>query len=836
MEELLNGIDLKNFIYDCVEVKLSKKIAQIIIDIPVKNVDRPFEYSVPSNIEGNINIGSSVLVSFGSRLQLGYVVGFLEKPTVKYLNPILDLIEKEPIFDKNMINLCRWISEHYLSTLSESLKLIFPPGRLRRLQQVLILQDEVGKKLPTERQKEFVSFLEKMGGEVPLNKIRKRYPVGLSSLIGNLEKNGFLKKKYVISKPRINTKIERYAALNPSIDDPKNLIASLGTRAPKQKKLIALLLEEKSMPVHKLLSITGSSHQSLKSLTKKKIVVLSEKPTFRESDFFYPENFSLPIQLTNEQTKALKRVKEAINKEMYHVQLLQGVTGSGKTEIYLQAIVEVLNKDKTAIVLVPEIALTPQTVHRFRSRFGEAVAVLHSGLGLGERFDQWEKVKHGKCNIVVGARSALFAPLKNLGLIAIDEEHEISYKQNSNPRYHARDVAKKLAKLNNALLILGSATPSIESKHEAEQKNYELLRLTKRVKDIKFPQVEIVDMREESSKENFGIFSPTLLTEMEKCISSKKKMILFLNRRGYANFILCRDCGFVLKCKRCDVSLVYHFNDKTMRCHHCGYTVYFSKLCPNCKGHRIGYFGLGTQRVESEIKKIFPDVPLIRMDADTTTKRDSHRKKLIEFENLDVGILLGTQMIAKGLDFPDVTLVGAINADTALHLPDFRASERTFQLLMQLSGRAGRGGFPSKVIIQTYCPDSYAISAIEKYTYDEFFKEEIKTRDELSYPPFSQLINILFLGKDEKKVIEEAYSFSDTFTKTGEKKWLKSSLGPVPAPLSKIKNKYRWHMILKTTNSVEAANFLRENLKTLISKKYAKDVNILIDVDPIWTL
>ncbi len=814
---------------------MSKKIAQVIIDMPVHNIDYPFEYMVPPNIEENIEIGSSVLVTFGSRLQLGYVVGFLEESSVKSLNPILDLIDEEPIFDKDMMNLCRWVAKHYLSTLSESLKLAFPPGRARRLRQMIILQDKEEESL-TLRQGELVNILKKMGGESSLDNIQKHYSAGLSNLIGTLEKKGLLKRKYVISKPRINRKTKECAALNPSIDNREDLITSLATKAPKQKRIVLLLSEEKTVSVRRLLSNTDSSRQSLNALVKKGIVVLNEEPMLREPDLFYPEKIPLSIKLTDEQSKVLKSIKDAIDSETHRVQLLQGVAGSGKTEIYLQAIAKILNKNKTAIVLVPEIALTPQTVHRFRSRFGETVAVLHSGLGLGERFDQWERIKRGECKVVVGTRSAIFAPLKNLGLIAIDEEHEVTYKQNCNPRYHARDVAKKRAESNDALLILGSATPSIESRYEAKRGNYGLLKLTKRVKDRKFPEVELIDMREEGSKGSSGIFSTALLNEMEECVCSNKKMLLFLNRRGYAGFILCRDCGFVLKCKRCDISLVYHLNDKTMRCHHCGYTICSPKLCPNCKGYRIGYFGIGTQRVESEIKKMFPDISLIRMDADTTMKRDSHRRKLIAFKNLDVGILLGTQMIAKGLDFPDVALVGVINADTALHLPDFRASERTFQLLMQLSGRAGRGGFPGKAIIQSYCPDSYAISAIKKYTYDEFFEEEIKIREELDYPPFTQLINILFSGKDEKKVIGEAYSFSNFFNKVDGKRWLKSFLGPAPAPLSRIKNKYRWHMILKTTDLIEATNFLRENLKDLISKKYSKDVTISIDVNPAWTL
>ncbi|HDP69943.1 MAG TPA: primosomal protein N' [Actinobacteria bacterium] len=829
---------IKNSNFYSWERNLLEKIARVIVDIISQNVDRPFDYLVPSDLASRVQVGSQVLVSFRHRLQLGYVVGFTAKPAVKNLNLIIDVLDEDVVFDEKMLSLCRWIGRRYISSLSETLKLTFPPGKNRHLKQEIILQteDDVGLRNLAQEEAGLVEVLREMGGKADVNSIRKLYPKGLPNLIGNLERKNIITKKYLISNPRINMKTEECVTLNTSAEEAVSLMDCLRTRAPKQKRILSLLVKEKVMPVNELLFSANSSRQSLKSLVDKNVVTLSKKPTFREPDFFYPEKIPLSIKLTDEQCDVLAQIKNSINKEGFVVQLLQGVTSSGKTEVYLQAIAEILSRDKTAIVLVPEIALTPQMVHRFRSRFGNTVAALHSGLGLGERFDQWKRIKHGDFKVVVGARSALFAPLKNLGLIIIDEEYEVTYKQNCNPRYHAREVAKKRAQLSNALLLLGSATPSIESKHEAERGAYELLRLTKRVGDRKFPQIEIVDMRARDKVAKWGIFSDVLLREIETCIDLNKKIILFLNRRGYAGFVLCKDCGHVLKCKRCDVSLVYHADDKTMRCHHCGYIIHPPDTCPKCKGYKMGRFGIGTQRVESEVKKFFPDIPLIRMDADTTQKKDSHRKKLIAFKNLECGILLGTQMIAKGLDFPDVALVGVINADTALHLPDFRASERTFQLLMQLSGRAGRGKVPGKVIIQTYCPDSYAISAVKKYTYDEFYKEEIEIRKELDYPPFSELVNIIFSGKEEKCVMKEAHLFNKRLDEIKDKEWLKDCLGPAPSPLSKIKCKYRWHTILKTKDSAMAASFLKEHLSDLISKKSPRDVNITIDIDPIWTL
>jgi len=664
-----------------------EKYAQVIVDLPARQLDHPFVYEISPEIASQIKIGSIVLVPFGRRRERGFVTGFTsERPNVS-LARIEKLLEEEPVFDEKTIQLCRWLADYYLSTLGETLKLAFPARRAKR-------------------------------------------------------------------------------------KEPSTSYFS-------------------TMPPH--------------------------------------------LALNQEQEIALEKIKKSLDCANHKVFLLEGVTGSGKTEVYLQAIAHALNLGKSAIVLVPEIALTAQTVERIKSKFGQIVAVLHSGLTAGERFGQWQRLKFGDCRVAVGARSALFAPLENLGLIIVDEEHETAYKQNRNPRYHAREAALKRGELESAVVILGSATPSLESKFLAEQKKYEPLNLTQRVEGRPLPEMAIVDMRQESSAGRKEIFSSLLLEEISRCLEAKEKAILFLNRRGYANFLLCRECGLVLKCRRCAVSLTYHQSENLLKCHHCGYQERAPQTCPACGGYRIRQFGFGTQRVESEIKALFPDLSVIRMDADTTAKRDAHRQKLIEFQRLEKGILLGTQMIAKGLDFPEVTLVGVIDADTALHLPDFRAAERTFQLILQVAGRAGRGSRPGKVIIQTYCSDNYVLESLRQGNYDQFYAQEMNFRRELNYPPYSSLVNILIFGRDEAETRKAAEIMGKSLLEEGIAS-LGTMLGPTAAPIAKLNNRYRWHIVFKTTRPDELKARLKEFLGRFLSGKMAKGVNVSVDVDPVSIL
>jgi primosomal protein N' (replication factor Y) len=529
---------------------------------------------------------------------------------------------------------------------------------------------------------------------------------------------------------------------------------------------------------------------------------------------------------TPEQNKALRALWQDIDSDKHDVYLLYGITASGKTEVYLQAISRALEKNKSSIVLVPEISLTPQTIERFKSRFKDEVAVLHSRLTEAARFSEWKKIYDQKAHIVVGARSAIFAPVKNLGLIVVDEEHETSYKQQDSPRYHAREVAIKRASFNNAVVILGSATPSLESYHNAKNGIYKLLSLRQRVLDQQLPAVNIIDMRRHAkTSKAHAIFSRPLEEAVRRVLENNEQAILFLNRRGFATFMNCRKCGYVLKCKNCDVTLTYHFQDKELVCHWCNYRQKPPQVCPQCEGSYINYFGIGTEKVESEINRLFANVSTSRMDTDATVKRNSHKDILDDFRSGQTHLLVGTQMIAKGLDFPRVTLVGVISADIALHVPDFRCGERTFNLLTQVAGRAGRGEAQGRVLVQTFTPQHYAIVAASRHDYDAFFDQEIKYRRQLNLPPYAHLVIVTFISTKQYL----AQKAAEVLSRLLKAKGLDIS-GPALAPSPRLRKKYRWNVILKAKSALDAVNLLK---RVLPDFKKPSAVRMAVDVDPL---
>ncbi|MFA5339176.1 MAG: primosomal protein N' [Candidatus Omnitrophota bacterium] len=541
---------------------------------------------------------------------------------------------------------------------------------------------------------------------------------------------------------------------------------------------------------------------------------------------------------TDEQDAALRSIRESISKGKNNVYLLHGITGSGKTEVYMQSIESALKLGRSAIVLVPEISLTPQAAERFKSRFGSIVAVLHSRLLGSERFLEWKKLKEGTAKIAVGARSAIFAPVKNLGLIVIDEEHETSYKQDDAPRYNARDVAIERARSAGAAVILGSATPSLESFQKAASGEYKLLKITERIEKRALPKVDIIDMRQEliDSREP-KIFSRALEHAISQVLSRHGQVMLFMNRRGFSTFINCKKCGYVVTCKYCNVSMTYHFDTKKLNCHYCNYQVGPPEKCPKCKGGDIRYFGIGTQKIESEAARLFPAARIARMDTDATVKRGSHRQILSEFKKHKIDILVGTQMIAKGHDFPRVTLVGVVSADTALNLPDFRAGERTFNLLTQVAGRAGRGSEPGRVIVQTFSPNHYAIEKSIEHDYVGFFNEEIKFRKELNYPPFTHIVEIKLRGRKEERVIKAAQDLGAVLNLFIAGEVLSEAkgkpvemVGPAPEFISKIKGQFRWNLLLKGQDPAVICGFIDKALDNLKGKS---GLIITVDVDPM---
>lgn len=606
--------------------------------------------------------------------------------------------------------------------------------------------------------------------------------------------------------------------------------SQLSKKAPKQYEILQYLKNRSPIRLSELVKVLNIDYGVIKSLQNKGYIEIYEEEVLRFSVKDIEK--TKPLLLTEEQQRAVEEVKRSILTGTFDKYLLFGVTGSGKTEVYLQLIDEAIKIGKSAIVLVPEISLTPQTIERFVSRFGNRVAVIHSGLSPGERFDEWRKVKNGLVDVVVGVRNAVFAPFNNLGLIIIDEEHETTYKQSDlRPKYNAKEVAEKRCEIEKAVLVMASATPSLETYYKANKGEYKLIRLTKRI-NVSMPQIEVVNMSEELASGNTSIFSRKLFSYIKENLKRREQTILFLNRRGYSSFVSCRDCGYVPKCPNCDISLTYHFEDKKLVCHYCGYEETMKDTCPKCGSKRIRYLGIGTERVENDIKKFFPNARVLRMDVDTTRKKGSHEKIFYDFRNGKADILIGTQMISKGFDIPNVTLVGVILADITLNLPDFRSSERTFQLLTQVAGRAGRGEKPGRVVIQTYEDDHYSIVTAKQQNYVKFYNEEIKYREIFRYPPFSHLMNIVVSGEKEEEVKNTAVSTYLTCQKLINKLQNKSYnkiLGPAPAPISKINNRYRWQVILKS----EDRDILTEIAEEIQKMKYSKDIRIAVDIDPL---
>ena len=597
----------------------------------------------------------------------------------------------------------------------------------------------------------------------------------------------------------------------------------ISARAKKKLELRDYLLSHpESASLASLLEFY--SREQVNFFVEQGAVTIVQKEVQRSAAYFEGIDASQPLELNPEQRQARDAVVSAIGSHQPPF-LLQGITGSGKTEVYLQIIQGALDKGKTAILLVPEISLTPQMTERFIARFGEQVAILHSGLSNGEKYDEWRKVERGDAQVVVGARSAIFAPLKNLGVMIIDEEHEVTYKQDSNPRYHAREVAILRAQYNQAALVLGSATPSLESRARAGKGVYQHLRLTQRANPLAtIPEVQVIDFRDYIGQNETSNFTPPLLEAIQDRLAKKEQVVLMLNRRGYSSFVMCRECGTVDTCPNCDISLTLHMDTKTMNCHYCGFSKDIPQNCPNCKSHSIRYYGTGTQKAYDELAELFPQARILRMDVDTTRKKGSHQALLDQFGRGEADILLGTQMIAKGLDFPNVTLVGVLNADTALNLPDFRSSERTFQLLTQVAGRAGRAEKAGQVLIQSYNPQHYAIRFAKEQDYEGFYAYEMGIRRQLGYPPYYFTIGITLSHKKEEEVVKRAYEVMNIL-RSGLSE-TSNILGPTPKPIARTHNLYHYQILIKyrledelgpTLNKVLALTQERENSELRLS-------------------
>lgn len=623
----------------------------------------------------------------------------------------------------------------------------------------------------------------------------------------------------------------KYYYLNFDVKEIDRVAGELG-RAAKQIAVLKAAAGNPGLTKKKLSFLAGASNQIIDTLVKKDLLYIIERVIERDPASGYSE-ISKRLELTGEQRIAVDSIAGVLHQQGHQVFLLHGVTGSGKTEVYLQIVECALRLGRQAIVLIPEISLTPQMIKEFKERFGDLVAVLHSRISRGERYDEWERITRGEASIVLGARSAIFAPLSDPGVIIIDEEHEFTYKQEESPRYHARAVALFRGHINKSVVVFGSATPSLDSYCRAvHNQPYRLLNIKKRVRDRPMPEIEIVDMRKEFRTGNKGIFSPRLYQAVMVCLEKKEQVILFLNRRGFNTFVVCRECGLVVKCPNCDISLTYHVQGR-LRCHYCGYSQMAPGLCPECHSRHISYLGIGTQKVEQEAASLFPAARILRMDADTTGRKGSHGRILDSFARGDAGILIGTQMVAKGLNFPRVTLVGIVSADIGLYMPDFRASERTFQLITQVSGRSGRAENPGRVIIQTYNPGHYAVQMAAAGDYNGFFQTEMKIRKNLGYPPYSRMARLLFSGRKEDNVMsmaETACRSLDDFSAT-DKQQLRV-VGPAPAPLARVRGQHRMHMVLWCREDGLLKAAVKHISTAVMALQQSKKVRFIVDIDP----
>jgi primosomal protein N' (replication factor Y) len=779
--------------------------ADVSVNSP-SGIKSTFSYHIPEGMK--IQPGQAVWVPFGKKTLQGIVVQTSDVPGYEQTRDITGIVEPEVVLEAAQLELGKWISSYYLCPLFQSLALMLPPGFTRSSIQFFIKNPDANliqlESLGKDEQKLFqiisaTGSLEQKEAEKHLGKQRAQ------KAASNLVKNNLIHRSFSISPAKVKPKKETHIELAIDPVNAVEIIANLPARPAKQAALLNYLVKAKtSVSWREASQATNTTLSTRKALEKKNLVTVTEKEIMRRPLQVSTRIPETPLKLNTAQTLALEEITKNLKGGKYQTFLLHGVTGSGKTEVYLQALAEAIKLGKRAIVLVPEISLTPQTIQRFTARFPNQVAVLHSSLSLGERYDQWREIKEGKYNVVIGARSAIFAPQPNLGLVVIDEEHEWSYKQDApSPYYHARTVALALCTFNRASLVLGTATPDVETYHNALAGEYKLLELPERItqgKPSSLPEVTVVDLKKELVDGNRSIFSRALQIEIQSALERKEQVILFLNRRGGSTFVQCRNCGYVATCRRCQISLSYHPNDKKLVCHHCGERQPTPETCPECSSNRIKYLGLGTQSVEAEVSKLFPQARVLRWDSDTTRTKNTHENFLKTFLDRKADILVGTQMIAKGMDFPGVSVVGVISADTIINLPDFRAGERTFALLCQVAGRAGRGTSPGKVIIQSYFPDHYAIQAAANHDYRAFFNTEITYRRLLSQPPYIRLARLVFshtnvdLGKREAlRLMHELKLSSDRIglAKT-------SFIGPAPAFYQRLKGHYRWSIIIKS--------------------------------------
>ncbi len=809
-----------------------RRFAQVALPLPL---DHPFTYSIPPTYADRAAIGMRALVPVQRRLETGYIVGLSDESEIEKVRDIAELPDETPALSPEIIKLCTWIAEYYCCSLGEVLPSAVPPGINQRTKKEYRLASALPDGRYTERQREVIAALHARG---PLDDAELKRMLGeeeLASALAALERRGALTRASVATRATVSERTEAWAVLIEEAVLPIEEQVALQRRAPKQAAIyFDLLRNDPEQAAAPLCTRHDATTAALKGLEEKGLIRREDREMYRTPLLHADAASREKLPLNEEQQAAFDAVARSLDTAEFKTFLMHGITGSGKTEVYLQVIERALALGKSAIVLVPEISLTPQTVGRFLARFQTDIAVLHSGLSAGERYDEWRRAQRGEVRIVVGARSAIFAPLQNLGIIIVDEEHDGSYKQGEVPRYHARDAAIVRAQMNNAVCVLGSATPSIESYHNSETGKSVRLELKRRATRAALPQVKLVDMRAEV-REQAGevVLSRMLEDAVGARIAEREQVILLLNRRGHSPFLLCPACGSCTACTDCHVTMTYHARGQFLACHYCNLRRRVPMACDDCGFAPLTYLGQGTQKVEDYLLRSFPNARIERMDRDTTATKHGHAKILQRFAKHEVDVLVGTQMIAKGHDYPGVTLVGVLNADNGLAMPDFRAAENIFQLLTQVAGRAGRGERPGEVLIQTCRPNHYAILAAQHHDYAAFYRREIADRQRSGYPPFRRMVQFTIESEDESAAERAAMRLVGWAREALETQDLRAVelLGPAPATIYRVKTKYRWNLGA-FCRSAKTLNALARQLRVQFDETIPKSVVLKSDLDP----
>ena len=809
-----------------------QRFIEVAIALPVYQT---FTYSIPENFVEGIETGMRVLVPFGRRRVTGYVLGAHLPPPQKDIKPILDIPDDTALFPPAMIPFFRWVADYYIHPIGEVIKCALPGGLNINDFIMLSVTDAGRKALETvvleDAERAVLTLLG--NGDRRLKDIRTALPHRVSrTFFDSMQDRNWITITRELKGDRIGPRTEPFVTFGQSPPEPNVLTG-------QRKKICERVIAAGEISVKALKADVRTTSRTINALVDTGYLAIARKSVYRDP-FGDTVTADTPFILNQDQHTAVERVIGVIGTG-FSAFLLAGVTGSGKTEVYMQLAAEFVRRKLPVIVLIPEIALISQMERRFRARFGEQVAILHSGLSYGERYDQWLRIQRGEVTIAIGARSAIFAPFSRVGLIVVDEEHDTSYKQEGSLRYNARDLAMVRAKLDQGIALLGSATPSIQSYYNARRNKFVELTMDKRVEERSLPEITVVDMRKNRDLRGIGRFITTELRQaMAESLIRKEQVLLFLNRRGFANFPVCRDCGQTVKCRHCDISLTLHQKANALRCHYCGFSRPALLACDACGSKRISHLGLGTEKIESAVGELFPEARVARMDRDTTTRKGAIVRLLKDLRNGGIDVLVGTQMVAKGHDFPNITLVGIICADLSMSFPDFRASERTFQLLAQVSGRAGRGDASGRVILQTYNPEHFSVLAAQKQDFKSFYEQEISFRSALNYPPFSRIIQLKIAGRDKRKTEALAGSIGQIChrlrRREGQFQNTVEVMGPIEAALTRIAGKYRWQILLKGQQVKTLHRFTRRLLAENPAMFNQRGFSVAVDVDPYFMM